>query len=246
VDGSLPFKGPFVKPLDAQASGSLDGGPSFSLSNRLGRALWNVTWALLASWTPPPLNRWRCFLLRLFGAKIGKGVRFYGSARVWHPANLVLEDGVVVGPGANCYNQGHIYIGYKATVSQGAHLCASSHDVNDYHNQLTLRPIRIEGYAWIAAEGFVGPGVTVGEGAVLGARVWRCAIWCLGRSIVAIQRPKSASVLSATRPRVSRSIRARDKRGRSQPAPPIFSLEALDASKNRWLMLACRDSLALR
>jgi putative colanic acid biosynthesis acetyltransferase WcaF len=166
----LPFKGPFVKPLDAQASGSLDGGPSFSLSNRLGRALWNVTWALLASWTPPPLNRWRCFLLRLFGAKIGKGVRFYGSARVWHPANLVLEDGVVVGPGANCYNQGHIYIGYKATVSQGAHLCASSHDVNDYHNQLTLRPIRIEGYAWIAAEGFVGPGVTVGEGAVLGAR----------------------------------------------------------------------------
>jgi putative colanic acid biosynthesis acetyltransferase WcaF len=57
-----------------------------------------------------------------------------------------------------------------AMVSQGAHLCAGSHDISDPYFQLIVRPIVLGERAWIAAEAFVGPGVTVGKGAVLGAR----------------------------------------------------------------------------
>lgn len=144
--------------------------PSFSLGNRLSRVGWGLCWLLLARWTPPPLHRWRCMLLRLWGAEIGRGARIYGSVRIWHPANLEVGDGSVLGPRVRCYNQGRITIGRSVVVSQDASLCASTHDVVDPVFPLRLRPIRIEDHAWVAAEAFVGPGVQVGTGAVLGAR----------------------------------------------------------------------------
>ncbi len=145
-------------------------GSFFSLRNRLERVTFNLIWTLFARWTPPPLHRWRCAILRLFGARIGNGVRIYSSTIVWLPANLSIGDRTQIGPRARLYNQGRIDIGKDAVVSQGAHLCASSHDVSDPLFQLILRPIRIGDRAWIAAEAFVGPGVTVGEGAVIAAR----------------------------------------------------------------------------
>jgi putative colanic acid biosynthesis acetyltransferase WcaF len=158
-----------VKVLDASKNAS-KGGASFTVGNRIFRVIWYLTWLVLASWTPPPFFGWRRFVLRVFGAKIGRGVRVYGSARIWYPPNLVVGDFSVIGPRVNCYNQGSIAIGDNVVVSQGAHLCASTHDFRDYHFQLVLCPIRINSDAWVAADAFVGPGVTVGEGAVLGAR----------------------------------------------------------------------------
>lgn len=155
---------------DAHRDPRVASGSFFSLRNRIERSFFMIAWALLARWTPPPLHRWRCFILRSFGGQIGRNVRIYGSTVVWHPANLLIGDGSQIGPRARLYNQGSIAIGAGVTVSQGAHLCASSHDVSDPYFQLILRPIRIEDNAWIAAEAFVGPGVTVGCGAVLGAR----------------------------------------------------------------------------
>lgn len=155
---------------DVRTDGAAASGSFFSRRNQLERVAFNVAWTLLARWTPPPLHRWRCAILRIFGARIGKGVRIYGSSIVWLPANLSIGDRTQIGPRARLYNQGRIDIGKDAVVSQGAHLCASSHDVSDPLFQLILRPIRIEDRAWIAAEAFVGPGVTVGEGAVLAAR----------------------------------------------------------------------------
>ncbi|HEY9346516.1 MAG TPA: putative colanic acid biosynthesis acetyltransferase, partial [Inquilinus sp.] len=76
----------------------------------------------------------------------------------------------VIAPGVTCYNVDPITIGDFAVVSQGAHLCTGTHDVDDARFPLRARPIVIEAQAWVAAEAFVGPGVTVGEGAVLGAR----------------------------------------------------------------------------
>ena len=148
----------------------MEGGPSFSLGNRLFRVVWGLGWLVLARWTPVPMHRWRCAVARLFGARIGKHVRLHPSVRIWWPGNLEMADYACLGGGAICYNQGHVTIGYRAVVSQGAHLCASSHDIDDYYNQLVLGPVRIEAYAWVAADAFVGPRVTVGEGAVLGAR----------------------------------------------------------------------------
>nr|WP_208404273.1 putative colanic acid biosynthesis acetyltransferase [Sphingomonas insulae] len=156
--------------MSAEAARSATGGPSFSLANRLMRVLWGISWLCLARWTPPPLHSWRALILRLFGARIGKGTRIYSSVNIWLPANLDIGSGSVLGPRVRCYNQGRITIGDHVTVSQDASLCASSHDVSDCHFQLQIRPIVIENHAWIAAESFVGPGVRVDEGAVLGAR----------------------------------------------------------------------------
>jgi putative colanic acid biosynthesis acetyltransferase WcaF len=147
-----------------------EGGPSFSLSHRVFRLLWNTTWLLLASWTPPMLHAWRRNLLRLFGAKIDPTAVIYGSARIWFPPNLEMGPHACLGPRVNCYAMAKIRLEQYALVSQGAHLCAGSHDIDDAHFQLIARSITIGANAWIAAEAFVGPGVTVGEGAVLGAR----------------------------------------------------------------------------
>lgn len=159
-----------LQPLDAQRFSSDKGGPSFSLSNRVLRGTWNLTWLILASWTPPPFKPWRRFLLKLFGAKLGVGADVRGSARVWYPPHLHLEDHAVLAPRVTCYNMAPVHLGQGVIVSQGAHLCAGTHDITSPVFQLTTRPITIGAKAWIAAEAFVGPGVVVGEGAVLGAR----------------------------------------------------------------------------
>ena len=156
--------------LNAADSRPQEGGATFPLSHRLYRLVWNLTWALLASWTPPPLRGWRRFLLQLFGARIASSAGVYGSARIWYPPNLEVGENAYIGPGANIYCMGPTRIGAYALISQGAHLCGGTHDITDPHFQLIARPIVIGARAWIAAEAFVGPGVTVGEGAVLGAR----------------------------------------------------------------------------
>lgn len=157
-------------PLDARVTRPTHGGASFSLGNRLFRVCWNLAWLLLARFTPPPLHGWRRLVLRLFGGDIARGARIHGSVVIWHPRNLSVGPQALVGPGARIYNQGHITIGEGAVVSQRAHLCASSHDVSDPHFQLVLRPITIGAGCWVAAEAFVGPGVTMRDRSVLAAR----------------------------------------------------------------------------
>lgn len=149
---------------------SRTGGPSFSLRHRVERAVWGVAWGLLARWTPPPLHRWRRLVLNAFGAKLAPNARVYGAAKVWYPRNLVMEENAVMGPGVICYSMASITICRDAIVSQRAHLCAGTHEVDDPLFQLRAYPIVIGAKAWVAAEAFVGPGVTLGEGAVLGAR----------------------------------------------------------------------------
>ncbi len=155
---------------DARGRRSQEGAATFSLANRLYRALWSASWLALAAWTPPPLRGWRRLVLNAFGAKLAKGANVYGSARIWYPPHLTMEPFACLGSGVNCYCMAPIRIGAYAVVSQGAHLCAGTHLVDDPDFQLVARPIEIGARTWIAAEAFVGPGVTVGEGAVLGAR----------------------------------------------------------------------------
>lgn len=156
-------------PADAE-SDPIKGAPSFPFRHRVQRALWTLTWAILASWTPAPFHRWRIVLLRLAGAKVHPTAHVYGSARVWYPPNLTMEAHACIGPNVNFYNMAPIRLGAGAILSQGAQICAGTHDIDDPHFQLIVRPIEIGANAWIAADAFVGPGVSVGEGAVLGAR----------------------------------------------------------------------------
>ena len=159
-----------MKPLDANRTRPIEGGASFSLGNRLLRVIWQLSWLVLARFTPPPLHGWRRLVLRAFGAKIGRGARVHASVNIWLPANLELGEQVLIGPGVRLYNQGGIRIGARSVVSQRAHICASSHDLQDPEFQLVLRPVNIGDQCWVAAEAFVGPGVTMGDRSVLAAR----------------------------------------------------------------------------
>jgi putative colanic acid biosynthesis acetyltransferase WcaF len=159
-----------MKILDAKETRALEGGPTYSLANRLFRASWCLTWLLLAAWTPPMLHRWRISLLRLFGAKIADTAAVYGSARIWYPPHLEVGQFARVSPNVTVYNVAKITLQDYAIVSQGANLCSAGHDIEDIHFQTVARPIMIGRRAWVAGEAFIGPGVTVGEGAVLGAR----------------------------------------------------------------------------
>ena len=141
----------------------------FSLRHRLYRALWIACWTLLAAWTPPPLHGWRCAILRLFGARVGRSVRVYARAKIWYPPNLTLDDGAVIGWQSVIYCQAPIVLGRNAIVSQHAHLLAATHDVDAADFPLVARPIHIGPEAWVAARAIVGPGVALGRGAVLGA-----------------------------------------------------------------------------
>lgn len=109
-------------------------------------------------------------LLKLFGAKVGSNVHIYPGVKIWAPWNLVLGDECGVASTANLYSQGVITIGRRAIVSQGAHICAGTHDYTRHGHPLVTKPITIGDFAWVAADSFVHPGVKIGEGAVIGAR----------------------------------------------------------------------------
>lgn len=143
--------------------------PSFRVLDRLARVVWKNVWLIFAAWTPRFFNPWRVWLLRLFGATIGKKVDIRSSVKIWWPGNLVMEDGTTLGPDVICYNMTLIHIGRGVTVSQRAELCTGSHVIDGSSFSLTTKPIIIEANVWIASNAFVGPGVNVGEGAVLGA-----------------------------------------------------------------------------
>jgi putative colanic acid biosynthesis acetyltransferase WcaF len=179
-------------------------GPSYSLVNRLRRVLWIAACALLFRYTPPPLHRWRLWVLRIFGARVSLESSVYPSVVIWAPWNLTMERQATLGPRVNCYNPAPVYVGEQAIVSQGTQLCTASHDYNDPAFQLFAKPIRIERSAWVAAECFIGPGVTVGEQAVLGARtvlfhdVPAFTIWIGNPAVFKKNRPRSNSATPGT------------------------------------------------
>lgn len=140
-----------------------------SLANKLGRVAWGIVWLCLFRTSPRIVFGWRRFLLRLFGAKVGRNARISPSARIWAPWNLTIGDEGAIAHDVDCYCVAPIRIGHHATVSQYAFLCAATHDIADPHMRLISGPIEINDQAWVCAKAFVGPGITVGEGAVVGA-----------------------------------------------------------------------------
>lgn len=141
-----------------------------SCRNKLARSVWEIVWLLLYRPSPRPLHFWRRFLLRIFGAKIGSGVRPYPAARIWAPWNLEMGAFSCIGGNVDCYCVDRIRIGAHSTVSQYSFLCTASHDYTDRDMPLITAPITIGERAWITADVFVAPGVTIGDGAVVTAR----------------------------------------------------------------------------
>ncbi len=152
--------------------------PAQSLADVQGRTRRERTLETLWDLFGQPLMRitfhnWyglRRYLLRLFGAEIDPTARIRPSAKISYPWRLKVGAHTAVGDHAILFCLGPISIGSRCTISQYAHLCSGSHDYTTRTMQLVTNPIVIEDDAWIAADVFVGPGVTVGRDSVVGAR----------------------------------------------------------------------------
>ena len=217
-------------------------GPSFTFAHRLYRLVWRTVWLFLAAWTPPAFSPWRIVLLRLFGARIGAEAAVSASTKVWFPRNLELGPGSSLGPGVDCYNMALISIGARTIVSQRAFLCGGTHDISGPEFQLIARPITIGSDVWIASEAFVGPGVTVADGCVLGAR--GCAFSDLDGNMV--YRGNPAQVVKERRRDPIRAAERRDGPmritcvlGPFAPVPPVWG----GAVERIWLNL-CEEFAA--
>ncbi len=143
---------------------------SHSPRNKVERVVWGIVWTFFYRPSPRPLHAWRRGLLRLFGARIGKGARPHPRVRIWLPRNLEMGEYSILGDDVDCYCVDRITIGAHAVVSQYTYLCTATHDYKDPAFPLVTAPINIGDRSWVAAGAFIAPGVSVGEGAVVGAR----------------------------------------------------------------------------
>ena len=144
--------------------------------NRLGRKhqavrmLWNILWPLTTWFLPRSLGMgWKRSLLRMFGANVHPTAQVYSSARIYYPANLTMEAYSCLADGVECYNVAPVTVGAHSTISQGTLLCTASHDITDSHHRLVTAPIVVEDQVWIGARAYIGMGVVVRQGAVVGA-----------------------------------------------------------------------------
>jgi putative colanic acid biosynthesis acetyltransferase WcaF len=143
----------------------------FGLKNKLGRIIWGVGyWFLFRPFALQVFNRWRVFVLKCYGAKIEWSANIYASVKIWAPWNLEMGKNSCLGPAVDCYNQGRISIGDNSIISQKSYICASSHDFTNGKFPLIIKQVTIRDQVWVAADAFIGPGVIIEQGAVIGAR----------------------------------------------------------------------------
>lgn len=142
----------------------------YSLQEKVWRLLWAIVQATFFRYSFHTWNGWRIFLLNSYGANIDGTCVIRRTVTVECPWNLSMGRNSCLGDSVILYCLGKITIGECVSVSQNTHLCAGTHDFNDKDMPLLRQPITIENDVWIAADAFIGPNVTVCEGAILGAR----------------------------------------------------------------------------
>jgi putative colanic acid biosynthesis acetyltransferase WcaF len=132
--------------------------------------LWWLVQATLFALSPQFMYGWRRFLLRLFGARIGRKVQIRPSAECTYPWKVSIGDWSWIGDRVVLYSLGEIRIGSNVVISQGSYLCAGTHDYSKSSFDISGPAIKIEDQVWLAADVFVGPGVTISRGSVVVAR----------------------------------------------------------------------------
>jgi putative colanic acid biosynthesis acetyltransferase WcaF len=132
--------------------------------------LWWAVQATAFRCSPQALYGFRSWLLRLFGARVGKGVKVRPTAKITYPWKVTIGDYVWIGDDVVVYSLGEICIGNHTVISQSSYLCAATHDYRSRSFDICVGKVVIEDEVWVSADVFVAPGVTIGKGAVVGAR----------------------------------------------------------------------------
>jgi putative colanic acid biosynthesis acetyltransferase WcaF len=135
---------------------------------KMGMVLWGLVWVVLFKPSPKPMHRWRGVLLKMFGAKIGRGVYIASSAWIKYPWHLVMEDRACIAYDADIYSLGMIELGERCVVAQGVYLCTGTHDLSTEDMPLITGTITVGPDVFIGVRALVMPGVTLGEGSVIG------------------------------------------------------------------------------
>lgn len=142
----------------------------YSTNEKICRILWAIVQQTLFVGSFHNWYRFRRTLLKIFGCRINANVCVRRTVKIEIPWNLIIGANTTIGDRAIIYCLGKVKIGNNVTISQGAHICAGTHDYRTRKMKLKKSNITIGNDVWIAAEAFVGPDVIVGDGAVLGAR----------------------------------------------------------------------------
>jgi putative colanic acid biosynthesis acetyltransferase WcaF len=145
----------------------------FSFKQKAARVLW--AWIRIVLFRPTfarfyPCQLWRNLVLRMFGTRTWFQAQFFPTARIWAPWNLKTGRSVAIDDNVDVYNVAPITIGHMVSISRRAFLCTASHDITDLGRPLKTAPIKIGNGVWIGAEAYIGPGVTICDGAVIAAR----------------------------------------------------------------------------
>jgi len=142
----------------------------YARSEYVRRLLWTIVQRTIFRWSLSRSYTWRRFLLKLFGAQMGQSAAVGASTKIVHPWLLKLGDWSNISGGVTVYNLGQVTIGDHSVISQDAYLCAGTHDYTQPTLPLLRPPITIGNGVWIAAGAFIGPGVTIANNSVIGAR----------------------------------------------------------------------------
>jgi putative colanic acid biosynthesis acetyltransferase WcaF len=130
--------------------------------------LWWIVQLFFFRFSPQALFGWRRFLLRLFGAKIGKNVLIRPTAQFTYPWKVSIGDRSWIGDDVVLYSLANITVGSDTVISQQSYLCTGSHDHTKLSFDLVAEPINIGNQVWIASRAFIAPGVTIADGSVIG------------------------------------------------------------------------------
>jgi putative colanic acid biosynthesis acetyltransferase WcaF len=142
----------------------------FRGKNGLIVQIWWLVYFFLFKPSPQIMYGWRRFLLRIFGAKIGKKVIIRPSCQVTYPWKLEIGDYSWIGDDVILYTLGEIKIGNNTIISQRSYLCTGSHDYTKTNFPIFAKQICIHDSCWLAADVFVAPGVQIVDQVVVGAR----------------------------------------------------------------------------
>ncbi len=132
--------------------------------------LWWIIQSTLFAMSPQVMFGWRSFLLRLFGAKIGKGVRIRSSVTITYPWKLTVGDYVWVGDETVLYSLGEIEIGSNTALAHRVYICTGTHDYTKVNFDIESHKVVIGEQVWLPNDVYVAPGVTIGRGTVIAAR----------------------------------------------------------------------------
>lgn len=136
----------------------------------LKRMAWRLVWLTVWQLCWKRIYWLRPAVLRLFGCKAARLVNFSRSTWIEMPWQLSIGEYSALGPRVTLYNLGRLTIGKQTVLSQDVYVCGGTHDYTDPTFPLVRSAIEIGEHVWICAGAFIGPGVKIGDGAVIGAR----------------------------------------------------------------------------